>query len=456
MFKIDDIFRLCSPSDPWERWSWITNKKCAMDGTFRCNGTCPTTNRNVSLNCLNGEWHWDHWYQNCPAPKTTTTPTSSTSSTTTTSSSSPTISCPNFDEEHGSLKCSNALVGDVCVLDCDYGYVANPNDVMICTQYGWARQKDEQIIRHMSCERPVAIIVGGTEFPNSTTPTKTVEIYHPSKTFVGKIPDLPKGLISPMGQFLDGNLYICGNLFQDQVNIEPEVCYVLEKPEVNQLTGSASDDRKIKQWAWNSTDDPKPYYDTTSGQISVLESGWHIYSINGEIITDFNRISSTVNKFGDIFEDPLQNHCSFMTSDDVINILGGNYWYQCNTMIENDGMNCTKHEMNPKLYQPYCKKIFKSDLDLIIVWEDTNILLCHELDCSNPLGGGQSTKDATSQLTILEGKPTILGGTKTNVEQLTISDDLITYIITTAKNSLKIPRQNFAVILVPESFFPMI
>ena len=90
--------------------------------------------------------------------------------------------------------------------------------------------------------------------------------------------------------------------------------------------------------------------------------------------------------------------------------------------------------------------------DQVLVLDNNEAFLCHDLACKH-LEDYASNKDAFSQITVLDEIPTVLGGNDVEVELIYLDENGVIDEIKTAKNSARNPRKQFAVILVPQSYF---
>ena len=227
-----------------------------------------------------------------------------------------------------------------------------------------------------------------------------------------------------IGEWLDGKLIVCG--YQDQ----QFHCYELHNNK--------------NKWIWSPSNYPLPYIKSTTKTSSIINSGLKLYvfKYGRKDIILFDRIGQ-ISQNLTVFDSPLYDHCSFMTYDNQINILSSQDWYQCVEME-----NCNKFELWPSVFHPSCQKISN---DLILILDSHEIRICKDFMCNTLVL--RSMKYDFSQLTMLEGLPTILGGDTTSVELLYFNQDGSLSEIKTAIFSLKIARKNFEIIQVPESFF---
>ena len=249
----------------------------------------------------------------------------------------------------------------------------------------------------------------------------SLECYHPSNLINATLPNLQEDLFSPIGQWLDGKLTVCGN----QNN-----CYELQKyPD---------------RFEWSLNYNPAAYIRQSTTKVLKSKLDWHLYSINGKDIIVYDRIKQKTEEIKHVFEEDIEDQCAFITDDDTIHAITSENWYICKR-----GQKCTKHEIEAKFTKPKCLKL---NDDQVLVLDNNEAFLCHDLTCKH-LEDYTSAKDAFSQITVLNEIPTVLGGNDVEVELIYLGENGVIDEIKIAKNSLRNPRKEFAIVLVPQSYY---
>ena len=249
----------------------------------------------------------------------------------------------------------------------------------------------------------------------------SLECYHPSNLINTTLPNLPEDLFSPIGHWLDGKLTVCGN----QNN-----CYQLQKfPD---------------RFEWSLNYNPAAYIRQSTTKVLTSKLDWHLYSLDGRDIIIYDRMKQKSQVIKDAFEEYMEDLCAFITNDDTIHAITSENWYQCKR-----GQKCAKHEIELKFTKPECLKFAE---DQVLVLDNDEAFLCHDLECEL-LEDYAHTKDASSQITELDEIPTVLGGNDVEVELIYLDKNGSIDEIKTAKNFLRNPRKQFAIILVPQSYF---
>ena len=245
------------------------------------------------------------------------------------------------------------------------------------------------------------------------------------------MPDLPQHFDEIAALWYDGNLIICGEKFHSEAK-----CYTFDKSD----------------WQWN--EDPEPFYYIRSGQVSFArpKNSWLLYVIGGlannfgksVLAYDYNTNAFTNDN---AYHPSLYKHCTLELNISTILTIGKNHYF-INQSDFTQPWKAKPHNLN--LFSPSCLKM--SD-EKALVLDSESMDKLYQIDIESlefttfqlnePLAYG-------SQLTMLDGKVYVIGGSHT-VKEIVMSENTVN--VMNAAKTLKQIRKNFAKVEMPLSYF---
>lgn len=258
------------------------------------------------------------------------------------------------------------------------------------------------------------------------------------------MPDLPQDLHKISGFWFDGKLIFCGLTKSTALNSMS--CFLL----YNSLSG-------LK---WTPYSEALYYVRSASPTFIRPHSNWSLYVIGDTADSDkrvmiFNPITSFV-ATQRAFGRNIGHHCTFMSDSTQINVINEDgIWFYTTV---NDGTTNSTWKFNylqVNLKRHECKAIGDQVLIVDFSTVPSRKFLCAKsgFECHSIEIEFSARERLESKLATLNGIVHVLGGSETRVDQLGADGVTGDIKVTSAKNGLKGPRYQFAIVEVPESFF---
>ena len=277
----------------------------------------------------------------------------------------------------------------------------------------------------------------------------SIELYHPTESLDHiKVPDLPKDLYDISGYWLDGQLWICGEL-----STHFDICY--------NLTTNGND------FVWVSFPDPMEYLRSSMASMIRPSKSWQLYAIGGQggdsqgaysqSVRIHDYLSQANHEDPNVFNDNLEKFpCLFDLEDKGIFVIGQNHtFHKLDTNNSTQGIGGWTAESHDLHFDSQCPKCIKA-------WDDESLIIFDSLLAKKQfifrdglfqtLNIEHLHQREDFQLAILEGWPSILGGKFSHVEQIKMSQDQ-NVRVEHAKQKVQSNRFYFGLVHVPQSLF---
>ncbi len=462
----------CGHPSEVEEFANITWNSCSFEadrppmGT--CMGVCDITNFTVNINCnlKTGKWEPASTMDNdsivaCEASAVT--------------EEQP---CPEFiidpEDAHGDLYCntefiltkSGNTVMKTCVMECDFGYIANKGAIFYCyTAYSLRNETEETLwitangetvdplASEVACEKPTTMVIAGVD-PDSNTTLASVDLFEVTGGEVNnklRLPSIPRLLSDLEGFWFNELLIVCGSdLLWDLW------CFKL-------ISGSG----EVGEFTWIDATEANSYVVTTKVTFSRLTFHRELLIIGGRreelshTVKYYDPITEITGKPIQVFNDGLDDHCNEVVGDHVI-LLDKDMIYLRNKEEKIEEWIIASRLDRP-LKNPTCgldglsKVVLAFDSSgsedkLILIKKDSQFEVkwkfAHE-GFASPLYG--------SRLTLIDGKIAKIGGVTDLVEQVNFVDFEEGKVeIITLPQKLGQKRAFPVVINVPSSYFSVL